>query len=126
MALKTDYRERFGDLDERYFLYYEEVDWALRGGKTAPPVWARDAIVYHRHGAVAGSQIKQGARGGLAEFHMARSRMLFALKWRPWLVPLILGVSAIQAGRRVLRGRMRQARALLLGAFGGHWREAVN
>lgn len=126
MALKAEYRTHYGDLDERYFLYYEEVDWALRGGNVARTVWADDAIIYHRHGAAAGSQIREGARGTLSEYHMARSRMLFALKWRPWLMPLILVLSAVQAARRVLRGRSSQARALLLGAFGRPWSKVTN
>ena len=32
IAFRRDYLSRAGYLDERYFLYYEEADWALAGG----------------------------------------------------------------------------------------------
>lgn len=117
MALRMDYFLTFGGLDERYFLYYEEADWARRGGAGRKPVWAPGAVVFHRHGAAAGSRQRDGGRGVLADYHMARSRMLFALKWKPWLAPAIVGLALGQAMRRVLRGRRAQARALIAGTL---------
>jgi GT2 family glycosyltransferase len=114
------FRDRFlrdaGFLDERYFLYYEEADWTLAGGKQ--PLWARDAVVYHRYGGASKSR-SPAFRSSLAEYHMARSRLLFALKWRPHLAPLMLVLALAQAGRRLLQGRFNAARALALGAMPG-------
>ena len=126
MALRADYRQAAGDLDERFFLYFEEADWARRGAPDRRPVWAADAIVYHRHGAAAGSRERPGVRSAFADFHMARSRMLFAMKWRPFIVPLVLALSLAQAARRMGRGHWRQARAVLAGAFGFPGPAAVN
>lgn len=119
MACRAEYREIAGDLDERYFLYFEEADWARRGGADRPPVWAPGAVIYHRHGASAGSREKPGVRGALSDYHMARSRMLFVLKWNPALAPLILVLTIGQALRRMLKGRWRQSRAVLAGALNG-------
>ncbi|MBT8471541.1 MAG: glycosyltransferase family 2 protein [Marinicaulis sp.] len=118
IAFRKDFLEHAGFFDENYFLYYEEADLVRRGAPAFRPVWAPEAIVYHRHGASAGSRRKQGGRSVLADFHMARSRMLYARKWRPILTPLLLLLSCGQACRRILRGHWRQAGAIMRGAFG--------
>jgi len=119
MAFRKDYLDIAGYLDERYFLYYEEADWALRGGPSRRPVWAPSPIVYHRHGIAAGSRIGNGWRSPLSDYHMARSRMLFALKWYPLTAPLLLVGGAMQAARRLLRGHWRQAGAVMSGSLPG-------
>ncbi len=117
MAFRRDYRDHAGDLDERYFLYFEEADWARRGGRSRPPVWAPEAVVYHRHGAAAGSRERPGRRAPLSDYYMARSRMAYAVKWRPALVPWIAALSLAQAVRRVIRGDWPQSRAVIRGAW---------
>jgi GT2 family glycosyltransferase len=119
MAFRKDYLEVAGYLDERFFLYYEEADWTRRGLPSRQPVWAREAIIYHRHGATAGSRQPNGERSALSDYHMARSRMLYALKWRPALWPFLFALSLGQSARRFLRGHPRQARAVLAGVIPG-------
>lgn len=123
IALRPGYIRRAGFLDERYFLYYEEADWAFAGRDFSRVGWARDAVVYHRYGASSKS-VRAAAhapsnRSPLSDYHMARSRLLFALKWRPVLAPALILVGAAQAGRRLLRGRISQARAVALGSLPG-------
>ena len=125
IALRKDYLDCVGYLDERFFLYYEEIDWAQRGLPSLKPVWAPEAIVYHRHGAAAGSRIRPGARSPFSDYHMARSRMLYALKWAPHLAPVLIGAGALQAVRRFARGDMAQAGAVLRGSLPGAGREAA-
>ena len=50
MAFRRDWLESAGLLDERYFLFYEEIDWAMAGGKKYKTGWAREAFVYHHRG----------------------------------------------------------------------------
>ena len=117
MAFRKNYLDVVGYLDERFFLYYEEADWARRGAPKYQPVWAPSAVVYHRHGAVAGSRVQPGERSPQSDFHMARSRMLYALKWRPILLPVLWVGGVVQAIRRLLRGHWRQAGAVVAGSF---------
>lgn len=125
IALRPDYLDRAGFLDERYFLYYEEADWALAGGMKIG--WARNALAYHRYGGATMSKAPRrnaaSLRSPLSDYHMARSRLLFALKWRPWLAPLLMGAGCAQALRRALAGRSREARAVALGSLPGAARE---
>ena len=113
IALRADYLETVGLLDERFFLYYEEIDWAFRGKGKYRCGWASAAAVYHRHGASAGSRIRARVRSPIADYHMIRSRLLFALRWRPLLVPLLFLFSLLQSLRRGLRGHGAQARSVL-------------
>ena len=113
IGMRREFLKRLGLLDECFFLYYEEVDWALRARRLLPCGWARNAVIYHHHGATAGSRLKSGGRSALSDFHMARSRFLFALKWRPYLLPILLILTGLQALNRFRRGRFAQARALL-------------
>jgi GT2 family glycosyltransferase len=123
IAFRRDFLDRVGEMDERYFLYFEEADWALAGRRFFRVGWAPGAIVYHRYGAATKSVRREGAgrsrRSPLSEYHMARSRFLFALKWRPHLIPVLFGVSAAEAARRLFDGRLAEARALLRGALPG-------
>lgn len=123
IALRKDYLARAGYLDERYFLYYEEVDWARAGGAAHPPVWAPDAVVYHRYGAASKSERRAGgeasARSPLSDYHMTRSRVLFAAKWRPPLAPLAMLAGGAQAARRLLRGRRANAAAVFRASLPG-------
>lgn len=121
IALCRDYLSRAGYLDERYFLYYEEADWALAGGAANPPVWAPGAIVYHRYGAASKSRrVEAGGvseRSPLSDYHMTRSRVLFAAKWRPALAPIAIASGMAQAVSRVARGRIANAAAVFEGSL---------
>ncbi len=123
IALRKDYLARAGYLDERYFLYYEEVDWARAGGAAHRPVWAPDAVVYHRYGAASKSERRAAgeasARSPLSDYHMTRSRVLYAAKWRPPLAPLAMLAGGAQAARRLMRGRRANAAAVLRASLPG-------
>jgi len=124
IALRKDYIGAAGFLDERYFLYYEEADWTLAGAPALKPVWAPGAVVFHRYGASSKSeksatQNAPSARSPLADYHMARSRLLFAAKWRPMIAPLTIAAGGMQAGRRLLRGKPAGARAVAMGSLPG-------
>lgn len=123
IAFRPDYLRHAGLLDERYFLYFEEADWTFSGRAAGRVGWAREAVVYHRYGASTKSlRVGPGAvseRSPLSDYHMARSRLLFALKWRPYLAPLMVAIGAGQAIKRLARGRRAQARAVALGSIPG-------
>lgn len=127
IALRRDYLARAGYMDERYFLYYEEADWALAGGAVNRPVWAPGAVVYHRYGASSQSRRAEvgdpSDRSPLSDYHMARSRVLFAAKWRPHLAALAVAAGSAQAASRLARGRRANAVAVFRGSLPGSARE---
>lgn len=127
IALTAEYLATIGYMDERYFLYYEEADWAFAGRKFGRTVWAREAYILHHYGVSSRSDFpaagQASQRSPLSEYHMARSRVLFALKWRPWLLPIVLLTGFGQVLTRLIRGRRASALALLRGVVPGAARQ---
>ncbi len=113
MAFRLDWLDHVGPMDERYFLYYEEIDWVTTGADRYRPVWAEGAIAYHHHGASIGSNLGHKTRSALADYHMIRSRLLFAMKWRPYMLPVLWAIGVVQFARRLYRGQHNQARAII-------------
>jgi N-acetylglucosaminyl-diphospho-decaprenol L-rhamnosyltransferase len=75
-----------GGFDERYFLYFEEVDFALRARhRGARSYFLMEASVYHAEH-VSSDQIR-----GIRLYHILRSRLLFAYKhWPRWQADMLL------------------------------------
>jgi GT2 family glycosyltransferase len=101
-----------GLMSEAYFLYFEEMDWALRNRGRFAIGLARGATVYHKHGGSIGSSSKKGGRSAQAEYWLLRARLLFYRRHYPWLLPLIWVQGAAQTGRRLLRRQPASFKAM--------------
>lgn len=76
LMAKREVFEKIGLLDERYFLYYEDVDFCLKAKKTGfKLIFAPNAIIWHKN--------KGTRRTGLShqEYYMARNRLILGLRW---------------------------------------------
>jgi GT2 family glycosyltransferase len=104
--------ETVGLMSEAYFLYFEEMDWALRNRGRFAIGLARGAIVYHKHGGSIGSSARKGGRSPQSEYWLLRSRLLFYRRHYPVLLPLIWVQGAAQTGRRLLRRQPDSFRAM--------------
>lgn len=122
VVLHPDYLRAIGGFDPEYFLYYEDVDLALRGlahGWTTTHV--PDAIVEHRHS----DRSVQGT--ALVEVLQHRNRLLTLARHAPptavavayvraALTPVSLAMSAIRTpSQRTERLRLARWRATALG-----------
>jgi GT2 family glycosyltransferase len=113
MLVSRAFIETAGPMPEHYFLFYEEMDWTLRGGDRWRLGYAPDSIVYHRKGAAAGTGTRQQGRAASARRQLALSRLRFARLHRPRALPVVCGLLLIEALLHALRGRRVQALALL-------------
>lgn len=104
--------EDIGLMDEGYFLYYEEMDWALRGRRRYRLAYADGALVYHKEGAAIGSSHRRQARSPLSAFFLVRSRLRFTRKFYPWALPSVLAYSLAVALRALWSGQRAQADAM--------------
>jgi GT2 family glycosyltransferase len=105
-------------MSERYFLYYEEMDWAVRNAGRFRVGFARGAIVYHKHGGSIGSSAVKGGRSALSDYYMLRSRLLFYRQHQPLLLPLIWVQGAAQTGMRLMRRQPEKAMKMARALFG--------
>lgn len=115
--------EAKGLMPEDYFLYYEEVDWALRRGDE-PLRFCVGAEVYHIAGASIGSPSFDRGPSPLSLYHKHRSRMIFLRRWYPRSVATGLLFGYAKAAQLTIRHGWRAGWAVLAGQFG--WRMPTN
>ena len=99
---------RVGLLDEQFFFYTEEVDWQLRARALGLRMtYEPRATVYHREKGTAGTL------RGWAEYHSTRSNLLLCRKHCPHALWSAIPMTIARAGRAFLRGRRKEAVAVL-------------
>ena len=120
LATSRAFLTQTGLMEEGYFLYYEEIDWAVRNRRAPRPFatgFAGQAIVYHKEGGSIGSSSRQGARSALADYWLCRSRLAFIRRHYPALLPLHWLLTLALIGRRLVRGQPQKAKLLLRALF---------
>jgi GT2 family glycosyltransferase len=114
MLVPRDVLEQVGLLNEEYFLYYEEIDWFTRAGKSFSRCIAEDAHVYHREGGSIGSPSWSQSKPSLvADYHIFRSKHLFMRKYHPESMLWCRLSSCLEVGKRVVRGQFQNAWVVL-------------
>lgn len=108
--------EASGLLPEEYFLFYEEVDWALRRGEL-PLRYVPEAVVHHAGGASIGSALPDRQSSAFACYFVFRNRIRFVRRWNPLALPVALAVGLAHGLRFALRGQFALARATLAGVL---------
>lgn len=105
MLIPASTVNRVGLLDERFFLYCEEVDYAERCRRVGHRlVVSTGAVVRHRFGATIGSSRSLQDRSQLSAYHASRSAMLLVRRHRPWLLPSAWGARVAWGAWLAIRG----------------------
>jgi len=100
MLVKREVFEKIGLLDEKYFLYWEDVDFCQRAKRSGfKVVYVPGAKLWHAN---AGSS---AVGGSLHDYYLTRNRLLFGWRYAPWRVKLSLFREAV---RLLLTGRRWQ------------------
>lgn len=109
--------EQIGLLEERYFLYSEEIDYVVRAQPEFHFGYAPDSVVYHKEGASIGTAVLRMHRSILQEFYLARNRLLFTWWHCPWCWPSVFVTVVVSFLQRLLIGKPKNAAAILRGAL---------
>lgn len=117
MVASRAFLERAGSMPEEYFLYYEEVAWALRRGDL-PLAWCPDALIYHRAGASIGSGGPKRLAAPFSLYFLHRARILFLRRHRPRSLPAAFLFSVAKAGQLLLKGHYAGAAMVLRAGLG--------
>ncbi len=118
LAVSRSFLDTVGPMEESYFLYYEEIDWAVRSAGRFRIGMAGDAVVFHKEGGSIGSSSTAGARSNTAEYWLARSRLAFIRRHHPLLLPWHWLLTLALVPRRLLRRQPRKAGLLLRALLG--------
>lgn len=108
MLISRDFITQIGEMEEDYFLYFEEIDWALRSAGRFSSALAPSAVLYHK----AGSATGEGEESAFSAFMLARSRFMLYEKHLPHLMPRCYLRASFDIFKALLRGKWSRARSI--------------
>lgn len=90
MFVSRTFVDEVGLMCEEYFLYFEEIDWVLRGKKEGYSIsYCPTSIVYHKEGASIGGGFEKKEKSRLSDYYGIRNRIKFTKKFYPLYLPLV-------------------------------------
>lgn len=119
MLVSKPFLEQIGLMREDYFLYFEEIDWAMRAKGQYQLCYAAGSVVYHKEGGSIGTNsVVPKEKSLTADYYGVRSRLLFTRYFFPWCLPSIyLGLLPVLINR-LRRGQWQRVSMILLLASG--------
>ena len=105
--------DNIGLMEESYFLYYEELDWAMRAKTRFSLGYTPQSIIYHKEGAKIGSNSNRDERSALSDKYLSHSKVLFTKRFFPWALPTVLITVCLAAAHRLCHGDARRAYGML-------------
>lgn len=113
MLVSRKFLEEIGLMEEGYFLYYEEIDWAERAKGKFKLGYAPESLVYHKEGRSVGNQPKSYSPTSI--YFMTRSRVKFMRKFFPKALPVVYARLALSVVGQCAKGNWRSAIAIAKG-----------
>jgi GT2 family glycosyltransferase len=110
--------QTIGNMDEKYFLFFEDLDWGQRA-KVCGLGYASASIVGHRRGTTTGSAGKPAAISRLSVYLQHRNGIHFVRTYFPWALPLRIATSCLYAIKFLLGASPGNCRAAMLGILAG-------
>jgi GT2 family glycosyltransferase len=117
--VRREVLEEVGLMNESYFLFYEEIDWAFRAEGKFALAYAPESVVYHKEGASIGSATKTVKQSVTAEFYMTRNRLLLTRSTMPKALPTVTLCVIVSLLHRAILGHFENAHAVFRGAIAG-------
>lgn len=109
MLASRRFIDTVGLMEESYFLYFEELDWTLRGKPQFTVGWAPGSVVFHKEGGSIGTHAR-GRPSDLSLYYNLVNRLRIARRFQPVAMPLNLARLAAIGVRYRLKGDARAAR----------------
>jgi hypothetical protein len=82
MFVSSAFVNEVGLMDDDLFLYYEELDWCLRGRKYGwTYTYCPKALVYHKQGASINREKNSRGNSELSDYYAVRNRLLIARRY---------------------------------------------
>jgi GT2 family glycosyltransferase len=111
--------ERIGLMDESFFLYWEEVDWAVRAKAACGVGYAHKSVVPHVMGTTTGSAGGRAKRSAFSVYLGHRNQLRFVRRHHPRWFLWTLFVTFVRSGEYLAVGSTRNFAAALRGLIAG-------
>jgi hypothetical protein len=119
MLARRTFLDRVGFMEESYFLYFEEMDWAMRTQGKFDLGYARESVIYHKEGGSIGSNIDRKKRSLLSDKYLSRNRALFTKRFLPWAIPSVVTAIMLAAGHRLIHGDVERFKGMIASMIQG-------
>lgn len=114
MLVCREFLNQVGLLCEDYFLYFEELDWALRARRQGWEVGVcGESKVYHKEGRTIGSHADLRRRSYQSDYYMLKNRLVFTRKFYPRCLPTIWASYGVSLMRGLLLGKWERVKVVL-------------
>ena len=107
MLVSKEFLRDVGLMNEEYFLYMEELDWAERAKGKFQLEYAPKSLVYHKEGAAIGTD-SRGIGSSLSQRYLFRNRLLFYRKYYRKLLPPVMLYLILQSLMALIKGRFER------------------
>jgi hypothetical protein len=112
--LRMDFLKDVGFLEERFFLYLEEADWAIRARKKGWQLgYAWKAKIYHKEGGSTGSSFLKEKRSAFSEFYFHRAKLLLTIKHYPYYLPIVYIIFFLKFWIRIFKGDWEVSKSII-------------
>jgi GT2 family glycosyltransferase len=120
MLVSRDFLSDVGLMTEDYFIYFEEIDWAIRAKGKYGLAFSSKSLVYHKEGASIGSSSRptEKPKSLISDYYSVRNRIKFTLRYFPYALPTVyLGLfwALINRIRRRQWSRIGMVLSIMLG-----------
>lgn len=113
MLVSQRFLREIGLLCEDYFLFFEELDWALRAAGRFNLLYAPQSVVYHKVGASVGTSSNPAKKSAVCDYWNVRNRLFFTRRWFPEALPAVYLALLGTLLTRVVMGRWDRVAMLL-------------
>ena len=86
LFVSREFLETVGLISEDYFLYYEELDWAIRAKGKFTLAYAPDSFVYHKVGASIGTSSDPRKKSSTCDYYSIRNRIRITRRYFPYAI----------------------------------------
>jgi hypothetical protein len=107
MLVSREFVEQIGPMCEDYFLYYEEIDWALRATGKFDVGYAPASRVFHKVGGAS-----RGEASTASMRYLWRNRIIFVARFMPESMTGTLTTMAMDMVRAFLKGKFGLSRVI--------------
>ena len=107
MLVSSEFIRRIGPMQEDYFLYFEEFDWAVRGRGAFSLGYAPDSHLFHKSGASSSKVMP-----AFTSHYYYRNRLRFARRFFPERVAATMYTLGLDMLRHLARGRWTTVRII--------------
>lgn len=109
MFVSRTFLDSVGLMDESFFLYFEELDWAMRGRDSFYLGYAPESIVFHKIGGSIGTSSHPSRKSPVCDYYTLRNRLKFTRRHYPYALPAIYIGLLIALAVRLFLGKWSRA-----------------